>query len=204
MIGELPGGREAWAPSCEIWRSLAKFGGVRRTQGNIHQNPPSLSPEFRRRSPHIFRSGPTIASPNRGSLRTLFGSQGLTSTLQPFPGKNLRIQEKNGVYKPFRPWRAFGDVTVGPAKNSENLSKPLKNLWKPSLPETLSERQISSQRLSVLLPPPCRPLNSLRNKALFGAILLCRGATLTRRGTQTCSPCGGQEEQEPPWGPKAH
>ena len=72
-------------------------------------------------------------------------------------------------------WKNLWKPRKKPLKTSENLlknlSKPLKNLWKPSLSETLSERpsqrQISSQRLWVLLPlklspkkisppPPCR------------------------------------------------
>ena len=66
-----------------------------------------------------FRSGPTIASPNRAGLRTLFGSQGLTSTLLLFfQGKTSEFRRKMG----FRPWRAFGDVMVGPVLRVTSLT----------------------------------------------------------------------------------
>ena len=64
-------------------------------------------------------------------------------------------------------WKPLKNL-LKPLKTSENLSKPLKtskNLSKisenpPS--QRPSQRQISSQRLSVLLPLFCCPLNSLR------------------------------------------
>ena len=55
-----------------------------------------------------------------------------------------------------------------PQKTSENLSKPLRTSKKPLKisenppSQRPSQRQISSQRLSVLLPLFCCPLNSLR------------------------------------------
>ena len=61
----------------------ANFEG-RHSGGHLLGRPFSLLP----------RSGPTITSQNRACLRTLFGSQDLTSTPLSFPGKNLWIQEK--------------------------------------------------------------------------------------------------------------